>query len=515
MQIDSFKKFGRISNSTPKERHKNAVIYTRVSTAEQVNNFSLETQLQKCQECAVRNGLIVRENFGGTSGSGTTDKRIEFIAMLAYAKNPKHKIGYVIVYSLDRFSRTGIEAVIKCEELKKIGIKVMEANTISLEDNIGQETMDGMKLIWANTENKLRTQKIIDGTLKRLESGYWCGLPPKGYYKKDKLNLGFTEDAKFIKLAFEMKADGYTNSDILRKVKAMGSTITKSRLPRYLLDPFYCGIIANKHLNGRCVQGKHEPLISEELFLKVNNSAPIERNYKTSKTNEERPLQGDLKCACGGVFTGYIKKGRHNYYKCNKCQHNTSVKPIHDSFELLLSQYSFDAKYLDLFKKQLKYTFDYIEHDNVTKKAELLSKISKNETKLKHIEMKYAISELEKDVYYNVTSAIKDDVAILSEELNNITFNLSNYSNYINESLEMVNKIGGLWKNYNVEIKKEIQNVLFSNHVEYNAVTKTYRTPYENSVMTMLVVGKRKIKVGKMGENPSKSHLVLEAGIEP
>jgi hypothetical protein len=32
------------------------------------------------------------------------------------------------------------------------------------------------------------------------------------------------------------------------------------------------------------------------------------RTYKTSKMDENRPLQGDLKCSCGGVYTGYIKE---------------------------------------------------------------------------------------------------------------------------------------------------------------------------------------------------------------
>jgi hypothetical protein len=70
--------------------------------------------------------------------------------------------------------------------------------------------------------------------------------------------------------------------------------------------------------------------------------------------DENRPLRGDLKCSCGGVFTGYIKKAKHHYYKCNKCKHNSSVKPLNDLFEQLLRQYNFDSKYLELFKKQLK-----------------------------------------------------------------------------------------------------------------------------------------------------------------
>ena len=61
----------------------------------------------------------------------------------------------------------------------------------------------------------------------------------------------------------------HSNTEILKVIRALGSKITKSRLPKYLSDPFYCGWIANKHLNGRVVKGLHEPLISKEMFLKI------------------------------------------------------------------------------------------------------------------------------------------------------------------------------------------------------------------------------------------------------
>jgi len=44
--------------------------------------------------------------------------------------------------------------------------------------------------------------------------------------------------------------------------------------------------------------------------LKVNNVEIVSKDYKTSKMDENRPLQGDLKCFSGGVFTGYVKKAK-------------------------------------------------------------------------------------------------------------------------------------------------------------------------------------------------------------
>ena len=511
MLNEKFQKFGKKSNTVTKERLPNAVIYTRVSTLKQENNFSLETQLEKCEDCAINNNLNVVERFGGAYESAKLgNKRTYFPQMLEFVKNKKNKIGYIIVYDISRFSREGMKAVALVEELKtNFGIKVLESSATSIIDSFSEDVFSDLKMIIANSNNRERKMKIIDGSIKRLESGYWLGIPPKGYTKVDKYTLKFNEEAVFIKKAFEMKSNGCSNTEILKVIRALGSKITKSRLPKYLSDPFYCGWIANKHLNGRVVKGLHEPLISEEMFLKINGEKSEIRTYKTSKMDENRPLQGDLKCSCGGVYTGYKKKGKYNYYKCNKCHYNSAVSLIHNSFEDFMSKYTFDTKYISLFKKQLKYTFDYIENDNKIKQSSLLGKISKKEKELKIVNYNLATDKLSYEIYNQVSIIIKADIGVLNEELSNITFSLSNYKNYLDESLELVNDYKGIWGKGDIEIKKEIQNILFSNQIEYNPEKTSYRTPKENLVMSMLTGNRDKIKARKRGQKPTNSRILF------
>ena len=81
-----------------------AVIYSRVSSKEQVEGFSLEVQMERCEEYAQRNGYVVVERFGGTYESGKSDKeREEFNKMLKYVKAKRNRIDAVIVYSTSRF----------------------------------------------------------------------------------------------------------------------------------------------------------------------------------------------------------------------------------------------------------------------------------------------------------------------------------------------------------------------------------------------------------------------------
>ncbi len=90
----------------------NAVIYTRVSTKEQAeNNLSLATQLKACKIYGEQKKRNVLGLFGGTYESAKSDERKEFKRMLDFVKKSKEKISYIIVYSMDRFSRSGANAI--------------------------------------------------------------------------------------------------------------------------------------------------------------------------------------------------------------------------------------------------------------------------------------------------------------------------------------------------------------------------------------------------------------------
>src|SRR5688572_1958939 len=81
--------------------HKNCVIYTRVSSKEQMdNNQSLEWQRKFCYEYAVKQQFAIKGYFGGTYESAKSDERKEFNRMLKFVKASKEKISHILVYSI-------------------------------------------------------------------------------------------------------------------------------------------------------------------------------------------------------------------------------------------------------------------------------------------------------------------------------------------------------------------------------------------------------------------------------
>ena len=73
-----------------------------------------------------RKGLIVLDYFGGTFESAKSDERKEFQRMLSYVKRNK-EVDTIIVYSYDRFSRTGPNGAYISQQLLKNGVKTLSA----------------------------------------------------------------------------------------------------------------------------------------------------------------------------------------------------------------------------------------------------------------------------------------------------------------------------------------------------------------------------------------------------
>src|SRR6267154_4650426 len=102
--------FIRKSEKKPLRTGKGCVIYTRVSSKEQAdNNTSLETQKRCCEEYCLKNGYPIKQYFGGTFESAKSDERKEFERLIAFVHKEKTIVA-IIVYSYDRFSRSGANA---------------------------------------------------------------------------------------------------------------------------------------------------------------------------------------------------------------------------------------------------------------------------------------------------------------------------------------------------------------------------------------------------------------------
>ena len=82
-----------------------AVVYVRVSTTDQVENYSLATQEAACREYCSRNGLDVAKVFSDKGVSAKTTDRPALHELLDFCGRKANAIGFVVAYRLDRFAR--------------------------------------------------------------------------------------------------------------------------------------------------------------------------------------------------------------------------------------------------------------------------------------------------------------------------------------------------------------------------------------------------------------------------
>lgn len=179
------------------------------------------------------------------------------------------------------------------------------------------------------------SEETRKGLYEKADQGWYPGNHKRGYktvgdlgHKKwvmDKDRL----DAKFIAKAFELYDTGEytlrTLSPALYKegwFSSVGKPISTSELHKLLIDCFYCGEF---EWHDRKYQGKHEPLITKELFYRVQER--LNRKL-TGKYKKHEFLFGHelLVCGeCGRSVTAEVQKG-HSYYHCTRHGNNCSQR---------------------------------------------------------------------------------------------------------------------------------------------------------------------------------------------
>jgi site-specific DNA recombinase len=98
-----------------------AVIYTRVSTVKQTSNLSLATQEETCRDYCRRQGWSVAAVFTEKGESAKTADRTELNELLAYCRQHRGGVRFVVVYQLSRFARDSHDHHVLRAHLAKLG----------------------------------------------------------------------------------------------------------------------------------------------------------------------------------------------------------------------------------------------------------------------------------------------------------------------------------------------------------------------------------------------------------
>ncbi len=329
---------------------KNGIIYCRVSSLEQVDGTSLESQERLCRDYAAREGIILLAVFIERGESAKTADRTEFMKAIAFCADRKNKVKFFVVYKIDRFSRNQTDYAITKQKLKNYGTDIQSVSE-KIDDTPSGKLMEVMLSGFAEFDNNVRTERSVNGMKERLKQGVWVWQAPLGYHRTSQ-GANLSPDPKYasyIKLAFEEYSKGIHTFESLSQflndrgfVTRNGYSAFPQLLERMIKNPIYCGIIRVWDIEKK---GSFEPLIDEHLFHLCQNAG--RRGNKSGPRlakNPNFPLRKLAICQfCLEPLTGSFSRGRkgirYPYYHHHKqdCDHAESISK--KRFEGLFVEY--------------------------------------------------------------------------------------------------------------------------------------------------------------------------------
>jgi DNA invertase Pin-like site-specific DNA recombinase len=349
----------------------NAVIYCRVSSKEQVDGTSLESQEIACKEYAARNHLNVVRIFVERGESAKFADRTQLLELLDFCGKREHDVQQLLVWKVDRLARNvGDHYNIKASLLKR-NIRVVSV-TEPIDANPEGKLLETILAGFAQFDNDIRAARTLQGMRRKVQDGIFPWRPPLGYKAGNQPNSKKTEPDQPDQPAFgllqqalnEFATGAYTKAQILRLMTVRGlrtrkgKPISKQSLDHILTSPFYAGIIRDPW-TGEDHVGRHLPMVSRQTFQAVQRViARRGRSVPHRVIRPEFPLRSFVRCgACEYVLTGAFSRGRssvypyyHCFYKsCTDQQYYPSAD-VHKEFLGFLDATSADQHALDHLK---------------------------------------------------------------------------------------------------------------------------------------------------------------------
>ena len=220
--------------------------------------------------------------------------------------------------------------------------------------------------------------------------------------------------APLVRKTFEAYATGnFTLREVCDKFNALGlkrksgRELAVSNYQKLLKNPIYTGLMRYK---GEIFEGKHEPIITKELFDSVQE-VMMRKSKPHSKGLKPFLYRGNFRCGeCGCFITTEQQKG-HHYLRCTKRKNPCTQKYVRE--EIITSQIQEEIKKASL---PLDWLSWMIEENKKDQSSEIQSStlfvdsakadISLLDSKIEKLITAYLESELSLEEYRDAKSAL-------------------------------------------------------------------------------------------------------------
>jgi site-specific DNA recombinase len=335
-------------------------IYTRVSTAIQVDGYSLDAQKEKLRKYAEYQNYKVIKEFSDEGKSGKSiEGRQSFQDMMKDIENRVDDVEFVLVFKLSRFGRNAADVLNSLQLMQDYGV-----NLICVEDGIDSSKDSGKLMISvlssvAEIERENILVQTMEGRKQKAREGKWNGgFAPYGYklvdgelkIADDEIGVIKTIFDKYLKTSMGASSiASFLNHQGIKKKLRQNNTLdvfTTSFVTKVLDNPIYSGKMAygrrsNVKIKGTRNQyhiveqdsymmndGTQEAIITPEQWKQVQTKRKEIGGFqpKTHSLDHEHVLSGLVICPdCGKPLMGNVSRKKRKdgtlykdyfYYAC-------------------------------------------------------------------------------------------------------------------------------------------------------------------------------------------------------
>jgi len=506
-----------------------AVIYARVSSKEQEKEgYSIPAQIKLLKDYAAQEGISVTQEYIDVETAKTTG-RAAFGEMVAYLRaHPMVRI--LLVEKTDRLYRN-LKDWVTIDELDAEIHFPKEGVILSRESRSSEKFMHGIKVLMAKNYIDNLSEEARKGQLEKAEQGVWPTKAPLGYRNITGTDGRKTieadpEVASIVSKLFSWYATGeHSLKDVTRLARAEGLVYKKSgnKVPvstvhTILRNRIYTGQF---DWNGKRYEGKHEPLVTIDLWERVQGVMDGRNTKKPKRSKHNFAFSGLIACAkCGCSVVGEIKKQKYIYYHCtgyaDKCQGEpASCRRKHVREEILEKQFTdmlgrlhFDDEVLDWVRDALhaSHADERREHEEAIKRLEAENKRLGDRINAMYVDK--LDGRVDTAFFDKMSEEWREEQNRCLREIERHQHAEKSYMNEGIQLLELARNAQSLFERQDAREKRRLLNFVLSNCTwEDGEVVATFKQPFDLLAETATIAA---LSSSNGGGNPTKSEIWLE-----
>lgn len=310
-------------------------LYARKSSEDDERQaMSIDSQVKEMTDLAQKEGLFIKEVRKESHSAKTSGQRPVFKQILNDVATDE--FNGILTWAPDRLSRNAGDLGQLVDLMDQGKIVHIKTFTQAFSDTPSDKFLLMILCSQAKLENDQKGVNVKRGIRAKCEMGWRPGMPPIGYYNRAfngvKDIIIDPDRGPFIKELFGRVAGNGDSGRTLKKwfdkeglTTRAGKKVSLSMVYLMLKNPFYYGKFQYPISSGNWYKGAHTPLITKEIFDKVQKQLEVPRKAKwRSKGFAFKELMRCANCKASVVGEEKFRKRlsgevrRHVYYHCSR-----------------------------------------------------------------------------------------------------------------------------------------------------------------------------------------------------